>query len=162
MHLDPTIEQNRALSTPATLGRPMGRVRTVVARSNGSLQFIPLSELWEVSGILADTFPLDRSAARAPRAFRRGAHWSRLVLVDRAITNADATAIVTMSDTPWVPALAAAVVAGTLAPRLPVWARRIMFGATVAWALHERRLQRFVEMRRALGRFARDALLVGD
>jgi hypothetical protein len=112
--------------------------------------------------VLADTFPLDRSSARAPRAFRRTAHWSRLVLVDRAITNADGTAVVTMSDTPWVPAVAAAVLAATVAPRLPVWSRRVLFGGAVVWAVREQRLRRFLDMRRQLGRLAPDALLVGD
>ena len=140
----------------------MRRVRTVVERSNGGLQFIPISELWEVVGLLADTFPLDRSLARAPRTLRRTAHWSRLVLVDRAVTNADGTAVVTMSDTPWVPAVGAAVLAAVVAPRIPRWPRRALFGAAVVWAVRGQRLRRFVEMRRELDRMAPDALLVGD
>ncbi len=95
----------------------MRRVRTVVERSNGELQFIPIWELWEVAGLLADTFPLDRSLARGPRTLRRMAHWSRLVLVDRAVTNAEGTAVGTMSDTPWVPAVGAGVLAAVVAPR---------------------------------------------
>jgi hypothetical protein len=140
----------------------MRRVRTVVRCSNGGLQFIPVSGLWEVSGVLADTFPLDRSLARAPRILRRTAHWSRLVLVDRVVTNREGTAVVTMSDTPWVPAVAAAVVAAAVAPRLPPWSRRVLFGGAVVWALRDQRLRRFLEMRRELGRVAPDALLVGD
>ena len=83
----------------------MRRVRTVVARSDGKLQFIPLRRLWAVSGLLADTFPLDRQLARAPRAGRQLSNWTRLVLVDRALTDRDQTALLTLSDTPWVPAV---------------------------------------------------------
>jgi len=138
------------------------RVQTVVERSNGGLQFIPISDLWEVSGVLADTFPLDRSLTRSPRVLRRTAHWTRLVLVDRAVTNDAGTAVITLSDTPWVPAVIAAVVAATVAPKLPVWSRRMLFGSVIVWAVREQRLRRFLEMRRALGRLAPDALLVGD
>ncbi|MDQ1431304.1 MAG: hypothetical protein QOF40_1906 [Actinomycetota bacterium] len=140
----------------------MRRVRRVVERSNGRLRYIPIRELWEVSGVLADTFPLDRSLARAPRNLRRIAHWTRLILVDRAVTNDSGTALLTMSDTPWVPAAVAAVVAAVVAPRLPAWSRRLLFGATVVWAVRDQRLRRFLEMRRELGRLAPDALLVGD
>jgi hypothetical protein len=140
----------------------MRRVQTVVERSKGGLKFIPIPELWEVSGLLADTFPLDRSLARSPRILRRTAHWIRLVLVDRAVTNDAGTAVLTMSDTPWVPAVAAAVAAAVVAPKFPAWSRRLLFGAAVVWAVRDQRLRRFLEMRRELGRLAPDALLVGD
>ena len=140
----------------------MRRVQTVVERSNGGLKFIPISDLWEVSGVLADTFPLDRSMARSPRILRRTAHWTRLVLVDRAVTNKAGTAVVTMSDTPWVPALVAAVVAAVIAPKLAPWLRGLLFGTAVVWAVRDQRLRRFLEMRRELERLAPDALLVGD
>lgn len=140
----------------------MRRVQTVVKRSNGGVRYIPISELWEVAGVLADTFPLERSLARGPRALRRAAHWSRLVLVDRAITNVEGTALVTLSDTPWVPAVVAAVAAAAVAPRLPPWSRRVLLGAGVVWAVRDRRLRRYLEMRRELDRLAPGALLVGD
>ena len=140
----------------------MRRVQTVVERSNGELKFIRISDLWEVSGVLADTFPLDRSMARSPRILRRTAHWTRLVLVDRAVTNEAGTAVVSMSDTPWVPALVAAVVAAVIAPKLAPWLRGLLFGTAVVWAVRDQRLRRFLEMRRELGRLAPDALLVGD
>jgi hypothetical protein len=140
----------------------MRRVHAVVERSNGGLKFIPILDLWEVSGVLADTFPLDRSVARSPRILRRTAHWTRMVLVDRAVTNDAGTAVITMSDTPWVPAAVAAVVAAVVAPKLPAWSRRLLFGAAVVWAVRDQRLRRFLEMRRELGRLAPDALLVGD
>jgi hypothetical protein len=140
----------------------MRRVQTVVERSKGGLHFIPIPELWEVSGLLADTFPLDRSRARSPRTLRRTSHWIRLVLVDRAVTNDAGTAVLTMSDTPWVPAVGAAVVAAAVAPKFPAWSRRLLFGAAVVWAVRDQRLRRFLELRRELGRLAPDALLVGD
>ncbi len=140
----------------------MRRVRTVVERSNGGLRYIPISELWEVAGVLADTFPLDRSLARGPRVVRRAEHWSRLVLVDRVVTNAEGTALITVSDTPWVPAIAAGVLAAAVAPRLPRWSRRVLLGAAVVWAVRDQRLRRYVDMRRDLARLAPDALLVGD
>jgi hypothetical protein len=140
----------------------MRRVQNVVERSNGGLKFIPIPELWEVSGLLVDTFPLDRSKARSPRVLRRTAAWSRLVLVDRAVTNDAGTAVLTLSDTPWIPAVAAAVAAAVVAPKLPTWSRRLLYGAAVVWAVRGQRLRRFLEMRRELGRLAPDALLVGD
>ena len=60
----------------------MRRVRTVVARSEGKVEFLPIQRIWEVSGVMADTFPLNRELARGPRVARRMAHWIRLVLVE--------------------------------------------------------------------------------
>jgi hypothetical protein len=140
----------------------MRRVQTVVERSNGLLQLIPVRELWEVSAVLADTFPLDRSLATAPRWSRRTAHWIRLALVDRAITNRDRTALFTLSDTPWVPAAIAGVTAALVAPRIPAWGRRLLFGAGLVWVVRGRRARRFLEMRRNLASVAPGALLVGD
>ena len=57
----------------------MRRIRTVVESSDGKLEFIPVGELWAVSGLLSDTFPLDRSLVRGPRTARRMAHWTGLV-----------------------------------------------------------------------------------
>jgi hypothetical protein len=162
MHLDPSVYQTRAPHPPATGRITVRRVQTVVERSNGGLRFVPISHLWEVSGVLADTFPLDRSLVRSPRALRRSAHWTRLLLVDRAVTNDAGSAVLTLSDTPWVPAAAAAVVAAVVAPELPRWMRRSLLGAAVVWAVRERRLRRFFDMRRELQRVAPGALLVGD
>ena len=72
----------------------MRRVRNAVECSNGGVRFIPFAGLSEVWGALADTVPLDRSLATAPRWSRRAAHWTRLALVDRAITNRDGNAMV--------------------------------------------------------------------
>jgi hypothetical protein len=140
----------------------MRKLRTVVARSEGKLEFLPLGRLWEVSGILADTFPLDRDLARAPRWSRQLSNWIRLVLVDRALTDRDQTAVLTLSDTPWVPAVAVAVLAAAIAPRLPRWARATLFGAAVVWVVRGRRASRFVVMRRELQRVAPGGMLVAD
>ena len=140
----------------------MRKIRTVVDRSEGKLQFIPLGELWAVSGVLADTFPLDRSLVRAPRPARQMSNWARLVLVDRALTDRDRTAVLTLSDTPWVPAVAVAVLAAAVAPRLPRWLRIALFGGGIVWVVRGRRASRFVVMRRELQRVAPGGVLVGD
>src|SRR5947208_13242763 len=126
----------------------MRRVRNVIARSEGKLRFVPVAQLWAVSGVLADTFPLDRDLVRGPRWARRSAHWARLVLVDRAVTDRDATAVLTLSDTPWVPAVLVALLAAVVAPRLPRWLRAALFGGALAWAFVGGRASRFVAMRR--------------
>jgi hypothetical protein len=140
----------------------MRRVRTLVARSDGKVQFLPLTEIWEVSGTLADTFPLDRELVRGPRWARQLSNWTRLVLVDRALTDANRTAVLTLSDTPWVPAVVVALLAAAVAPRLPRWARGALFGAAVVWFVRGRRASRFVVMQRELQRVAPGALLVAD
>jgi hypothetical protein len=140
----------------------MRRVRTIVSRSDGKLQFLPLREIWAVSGALADTFPLDRSTVRGPRWARQLSNWSRLVLVDRAVTDDRRTAVMTLSETPWLPAVVVAIIAALVAPRLPRWARAVLFGAAVAWVVRERRGSRFVAMRRELAHVAPGGVLVGD
>jgi hypothetical protein len=140
----------------------MRRVRTVVERSEGKVQFIPTGKLWAVSGVLADTFPLEREQVRAPRWARRASHWTRLVLVDRAVTDRDRTALLTLGDTPWVPAVLVAVLAAAVAPRLPRWLRLTLFGGAVAWAVRGQRGTRFVVMRRELRRVAPNGLVVAD
>ena len=140
----------------------MSRVRDVVARSEGKLQFVPMRELWSVSAVLADTFPLDRDLAHGPRWARQASNWIRLVLVDRAVTDRDRTAVLTLSGTPWVPAVAAAIVAALIAPLLPRWVRVALFGGAVAWALRDGRASRFVTMRRELERVAPQGLIVAD
>jgi hypothetical protein len=140
----------------------MRNAKTLVDRSEGKLQFIPLAELWTISAVLADTFPLDRDLVTAPRWARRASHWTRLVLVDRALTDRDRTALLTISDTPWVPAIVVAVLAAAVAPRLPRWLRVALFGAAAAWIVQGRRASRFVVMRRELARVAPNGVLVGD
>lgn len=140
----------------------MRRARTLVDRAEGKLQFIPVGELWAVSAVLADTFPLDRDLVRSPRWARRASHWTRLVLVDRALSDPDRTVMLTLSDTPWVPAVVVAVLAAAVAPRLPRWLRVASFGALGVWIVGGKRASRFVEMRRELHRVAPNGVLVGD
>jgi hypothetical protein len=140
----------------------MRKIRTMVAQSEGKAQFVPLGELWAVSGVLADTFPLDRELVRAPRRARQLANWTRLVLVDRALTDRDRTAVLTLSDTPWVPAVVVAVLAAAVAPRLPRWLRVALLGGAVVWVVRGRRASRFVVMRRELQRVAPGGVLVSD
>lgn len=140
----------------------MRRVRAVVERSDGKLQFVPVRDLWNLSGVLVDTFPLDRSLVRGPRIARRAASWARLLLVDRAVRDDRHTAVLTLSDTPWLPAIALAIVAAVLAPRLPRWLRYALFGATAVWVLRGRRASRFAAMQRELRQVAPGGVLVAD
>jgi hypothetical protein len=134
----------------------------VVARSEGKAEFLPPAELWALSAVLADTFPLDRRLVRGPRWTRQLANFTRLALVDRAVTDRDRTAVLTLSDTPWVPAVLVAVLAAVVAPRLPRWLRIVSFGALVAWVVRGRRAARYVVMRRELRRVAPNGVLVAD
>lgn len=139
----------------------MRRVGGVVEHSRGALEIVPFGALWEVAGVIADVFPLDRES-EVPRPLRRAGHWVRLVLVDRALTNPEHSAVVTLSEPSW---MATAVVCGSaalLAPRLPVWFRRSLLVALVIWAARGNRLRRFLALRRELRTVAPDALLVGD
>ena len=140
----------------------MRRVRTVVERSDGKLQFVPLRDLWHVSGVLVDVFPLDRSLVRGPRALRRAGTWGRLLLVDRAVRDERHTALLTLSDTPWLPAIGVAIVAAVVAPRLPRWLRYALFGATAAWIVRGHRASRFAVMQRELREVAPGGVLVAD
>ena len=140
----------------------MRRVKSIVERSRGGMRFIPISELWEVSGLLADTFPLDRETLTMPRSARRAAVWSRLLLVDRAVTNREGTALLTLSETPWVSAAAAAGLAAVIVPKLPVWVRSGLFATVAVWAIRGGRLRRHLKMQRELARVAPSAVFVGD
>jgi hypothetical protein len=134
----------------------------VVTRSEGKAQFVPLRELWAVAGRLTDAFPLDRELVRGPRWARRASNWTRLLLVDRALTDRDRTAVLTLSDTPWLPAIVAAVLAAAIAPRLPRRLRLALFAGVGVWVVAGRRASRFVAMRRELQRVAPGGLLVAD
>lgn len=140
----------------------MRRARTLVARSEGKVQFLPLGRIWAVSGTLADTFPLDRDLVRGPRWARQASHASRLLFVDRAVTDREQTVVLTLSDTPWLPAVGVALLAAAVAPRLPRWARVALLGGAAVWVVRGRRASRFVVMRRELQRVAPGGMLVGD
>jgi hypothetical protein len=163
MHLDPWMQQTHARPGSTLREDPsMRTIRRLVERSDGKAEFLPLGERWQAAGVLADTFPLDRELARAPRRARQAANWVRLALVDRPITNPERTAFFTLGETPWMPALGAAVAAALVAPRLPRWARWAGLAGLGIWAIRGGRVARFVAMRRELGRVAPGALIVAD
>jgi hypothetical protein len=85
-----------------------------------------------------------------------------LVLVDRAVTDPDRTALLTLSATPWVPAVLVAVVAAVVAPRVPRWLLAVLLTGLGVWVVRGRRASRFVVMRRELRRVAPDGLLIAD
>src|SRR6266700_3708285 len=96
----------------------MNRVHVVVERTAGVARLIPVSGLWDAAGRLADALLLDRDSTY-PRPLRRTGHWFRLLLWDRALTNRDGTAVLVVSQTPWIVAGVAAVVAAFVSPKLP-------------------------------------------
>ena len=140
----------------------MRTVRTVVNRSGGQAHFIPVWRLWAVSGALVDTFPLDRARVRGPRVARRAATCARLLFVDRPVQNPEGTAMATLSDTPWIPAIAVALLAAFVVPRLPRWVRRGVFAALAVWIVTGRRGPRYVTLRRQLRAHARHGVLISD
>ena len=139
----------------------MTRIERAVRATNGTACFVPAHELWATATLIADTFPLERSA-RFPRQARRIGHYARLVLFDRAITNQERVAVLTVSATnPWGPALVLVLVAGflTCAPR---WARWASFGTIAAWLAIDDDFAHRVALQHELRRVAPDAFLVSD
>jgi hypothetical protein len=117
--------------------------------------------LWATATLITDTFPLER-AARFPREVRRVGHYARLMLFDRAITDQEGIAVLSVSATnPWGPVLVLTMVVGFLA-RAPRWARWVSLGMVAAWVSTNDRFARTLALRRELRRVAPDALLVSD
>jgi hypothetical protein len=132
-----------------------------VRATNGTACFVPARELWGTATLIADTFPLER-AARFPRELRRVGHYVRLMLFDRAITDPERVAVVSVSATnPWGPALVLVVAAGFLA-WAPRWARWASFGTIVAWVATNDQFAQRLALQRELRRVASDAFLVSD
>ena len=138
----------------------MNRVRRVVESTDGRAHFVPLPDLWGTAGLLADTLPLDRPPAY-PRPLRQVGYSLRLMLWDRAVTNPEATAVLTLSRTPWLLASGGAVAAAVIGPKLPPWPRRMLIAAAVTFAVRKQRLRRYVTFQRTLHRVAPGALIVG-
>src|SRR5436190_15114790 len=138
----------------------MNRVRAVVNSTGGRARFVPFPGLWGTAGLLADTLPLDRPPVY-PRPLRQAGYSFRLMLWDRAVTNRDATAVLTLSRTPWVLAGGGAIAAAVIGPRLPPWPRRMLIAAAVTFAVRKQRLRRYVTLQRELHRVAPDGLIVG-
>jgi hypothetical protein len=111
--------------------------------------------------LIADTFPLERPA-RFSRQVRRVGHYARLMLFDRAITDQERVAVLTVSATnPWGPALALVVVAGFFA-WAPRWARWASLGTIAAWIATNDPFAHRLALQRELRRVASDAFLVSD
>jgi hypothetical protein len=111
--------------------------------------------------LIADTFPLERPA-RFPRHVRRVGHYARLLLFDRAITDQERVAVLTISATnPWGSALVLVACAGLLA-WAPRWARWAAFGATVGWIANDDGFARRRALQREVRRVAPDGFLVSD
>ena len=105
MHLDPSLDQTRAPDRSPTSGpvhaQSEDRRRTI----GGQRPVYPFAELWDVRGCWRTPSRSTAHWRSAPRWSRRASHWTRLLLVDRAVTNRERTAVLTLSDTPWVPAV---------------------------------------------------------
>ncbi len=138
----------------------MNRVRVMVNSTRGTARFVPLPDLWGTAGLLADTLPLERPPVY-PRPLRQAGHCIRLMLWDRALTNRDATAVLTISRTPWVVAGGAAIAAAIISPKLPPWPRRILIATAATFAIRKRRLRRYIALQRQLRRVAPGGLLIG-
>ena len=139
----------------------MTRIERAVRATNGAACFVPTRELWGTAGLIADTFPLER-ASRFSRQVRRVGHCARLVLFDRAITNQERVAVLTVSATnPWGPALVLVVIAGFVACA-PRWARWVACGGIVGWLANDHQFAQRRALHREVGRVTSDAFLVGD
>ena len=122
---------------------------------------MPVADRWWVAGVIADNFPLDRDSP-LPRPLRRVGHWIRLVLIDRPLTNADRSAILTLGAPSVVGTAAICVAAAVVAPWLPRWVRRTAFTALVVWAWRDRNALRVIGTRRLLREQAPGAVVVSD
>jgi hypothetical protein len=84
------------------------------------------------------------------------------MLFDRAITNHERVAVLTVTATnPWGPMLALIMVAGFFA-YAPRWARWAAVGAITAWLATDDQFARRLALQRELSRVAPDAFLVSD
>jgi len=141
--------------------RELGQVDEIVRRSQGTVEIVPVVGRWWVAGVVADHFPLDRESP-LPRPLRRVGHWIRLVFLDRPLTNADRSAILTLGAPSVVGTVAVCVVAAVVAPWVPRWLRRGAAVALVVWALRDQNARKAFATRRLLRDEARAALVVSD
>ncbi len=139
----------------------MDRIRVAVDATDGVAEIVPFRDLWGVAALLADALPLERPPVHA-RPLRQLGHWVRLVLFDRAITNREATAVMTVGRNPWIAASAVGVAAAAVAPQLRPWQRRALILSTIGYAIRDRRLRGFLETQRRLRRVAPGSMVVGD
>jgi hypothetical protein len=139
----------------------LNRVRAVVNSTRGSARFVRFPDLWGTAGLLADKLPLERPPVY-PRPLRQAGHWTRLVFWDRALTNREASAVLTLGRTRWGVAGGAAIAAAIISPKLPPWPRRLLIAAAATFAVRKQRLRRFISFQRQLHRVAPGGLIVGD
>lgn len=139
----------------------MGQIDEIVRHSHGTAKIVPLAERWWVAGVIADNFPLDRESP-LPRPIRRVGHWLRLLLLDRPLTNDDRSAVLTLGELSIGGTIAICVLAAAVVPSLPRWLRRSLLVGLLVMALRHDNARRIVLVRRALHRFAPDAVVVSD
>jgi hypothetical protein len=137
----------------------MNRVRTAVQLSGGAARFVPVWQLWETAGVLADALPLDRDSPY-PRSLRRAGHYARLLTSDRALTNREGSAVLVIRQTPWPLAIGAAAFAAMVSPRLSPVMRRALVVGGVVFAIRRRRLADYVRFQRQTRRLAPHSLVI--
>jgi hypothetical protein len=138
----------------------MNRVRALANSTHGDARFVPFTHLWGTAALLADTLPLERPSDY-PRPLRQVGHCIRLTLWDRALTNRDGTAVLTVSRTRWVVAGGAAIAAAIISPKLPRWPRRMLIATAATFAVRKRRLRHYIAFQRQLHRVAPGGLIIG-
>lgn len=141
--------------------RQLGTVDEIVRRSQGTLQIVPLGDRWWVAGVIADHFPLDRESP-LPRPVRQAGHWIRIVLLDRPLTNADQSAILTLGEPSVSGIVAVCVTTAVVAPWLPRWLRRAAGAAVVVWAFRDQNARKVLATGRLLRDAAPGAVVVSD
>ncbi len=139
----------------------MGQVDEIVRQAQGTLTIVPLGERWWVARVVADHFPLDRDSP-LPRPLRRVGHWIRLVFLDRPLTNAEHSAILTLAVPSVAGTVAVCVAAAVVAPWLPRWLRRTAIAALAVWALRDHNAHKVIATRRLLREHAPGAVVVSD
>lgn len=139
----------------------MTPIERAVRATNGAACFVPARELWATATLIADTFPLER-VARFPREVRRVGHFARLALFDRAITDPERMAVLSVSATnPWGPALVLVVVTAFLA-WAPPWARWGALGGIAGWVANDEQFAQRRALQREVRRVTSDAFVVSD
>jgi hypothetical protein len=139
----------------------LGQVDEIVRQAQGTLKIVPVGDRWWVAGVIADHFPLDRESP-LPRPLRRVGHWIRLVFLDRPLTNADRSAILTLGVPSVVGTVAVCAAVAVVAPWLPRWLRRSAVAALVVWALRDQNARKVLATRRLLREQAPGAVVVSD
>lgn len=139
----------------------MSRLEWVIAQSGGAAEIVGPADAWRAAEIVTDRFG-HTGEARTVRRVRLVANYVRLRSLAPSVVNRDRTAVIGVGGVRPVPLVAAALLGGWLAPRLPAWMRLGIVVAVSAVALEHNRLRRTVWVYRALRLHAPDALLAGE